>query len=300
MGSLSYVTNKGVEVVLDNYETEKTVWELYGRTGFEAPGVNYIDEQYADGSIETVAVTIPARDVTVNLIVHGKTRLQRNEVLHGIVNQIFEYGARTSWGKLKVELADETVVYLNCFYSGGLESQAETDPLTHLLSLNFHAADPYFYDTAMTQSILQDTEQSGLYLGDSVYLSDTTYLAGGALSSDIQIDNPGQLTYPVVEVHGPAKNIKIENLTSNAKIEIIAGYTLQAGEVLRIDCRDRHRGITHISTGGIETDRTDLLKSGSSLVFPLLSGSNRIKLTYTDTTAATHMKFMFQKRFLSA
>ena len=218
MGSLSYVTNKGVEVVLDNYETEKTVWELYGRTGFEAPGVNYIDEQYADGSIETVAVTIPARDVTVNLIVHGKTRLQRNEVLHGIVNQIFEYGARTSWGKLKVELADETVVYLNCFYSGGLESQAETDPLTHLLSLNFHAADPYFYDTAMTQSILQDTEQSGLYLGDSVYLSDTTYLAGGALSSDIQIDNPGQLTYPVVEVHGPAKNIKIENLTSNAKM----------------------------------------------------------------------------------
>ena len=121
---------------MDNYETEKTVWELYGRTGFEALGVNYIDEQYADGSIETVAVTIPARDVTVNLIVHGKTRLQRNEVLHGIVNQIFEYGARTSWGKLKVELADETVVYLNCFYSGGLESQAETDPLTHLLSLS--------------------------------------------------------------------------------------------------------------------------------------------------------------------
>lgn len=300
MGGLSYVTNKGIEVVLDNYETEKTIWELYGRTGFEAPAINFIDEQYADGMIETVAVTIPARNITVNLVVHGKTRLQRNEVLHGIVNQIVEYGARTSWGKLKVEQADGTIVYLNCFYSGGLESQAESDPLTHLLSLNFHAADPYFYDTAMTQTVFQDTEQSGLYLGDTVYLSDTTYLEGGALSSDMQIDNPGQLTYPVIRIQGPARNIKVENLTANAKVEITTGYALPAGEVLRIDCRDRRRGITHISAGGVETDRTDLLASGSSLVFPLLSGANRIKLTYTDTTAATHMKFMFQKRFLSA
>lgn len=300
MGGLSYVTNKGVEVVLDNYETEKTIWELYGRTGFEAPAINFIDEQYADGVIETVAVTIPARDVTVNLVVHGKTRLQRNEVLHGIVNQIIEYGARTSWGKLKVEQADGTIVYLNCFYSGGLESQAESDPLTHLLSLNFHAADPYFYESTLTQTIFQDTEQSGLYLGDSVYLSDTMYLEGGSLSTDTWVENSGQLTYPIMKVRGPAKSIKIENLTANTKIEIKNDYLLLVGETLRIDCRDRHRGITHISAVGVETDRTDLLELGSSLVFPLLSGANRIKLTHTETTAETYLKFMFQKRFLSA
>lgn len=297
--ALSFITSNGKEVILNNYDQERNVWELWGRTGFVAPALEYVDEQYADGYVETLAVRIPPRDVTLNLVVHGSSMLGRDRVLHNIVNQIFEHGIKQSWGKLKVQRKDGTLVYLNCFYSGGLESQAEEDPFTHLLSISFHAPDPYFYDFTPTEFYFTDTEQDGLYLSDETYLGNITYLSGGVMSSETIVDNAGQIAYPVITVTGPAKNIKFENLLNGAKIEFADGFELLLGDVLEIDCRDRRRGIWR-TRDGVKTDITNTLRLGASLVFALATGKNNIKITYTDTTAATSVNFSFQRRWLSA
>lgn len=297
--ALSFITSNGEEVVLDNYDQERNVWELWGRSGFVAPALEYIDEQYADGYAETLAVRIPPRDVTLNLIVKGSSMAGRDRVLHGIVNRMLEHGVKRQWGKLKVMRKDGTLVYLNCFYSGGLESQVEDEPFIHLLSINFHAPDPYFYDFTPTEFYFSDTEQDGLYLSDETYLSNMTYLSGGVMSSETIVDNAGQIAYPVITVTGPAKNIKIENLANGAKIEFSTGFELYLGDVLEIDCRDRRRGIW-LTRDGVKTDITNTLKLGASLVFALATGENNIKITYTDTTAATSVNFSFQRRWLSA
>lgn len=297
--ALSFITSNGKEVILNNYDQERNVWELWGRTGFVAPALEYVDEQYADGYAETLAVRIPPRDVTLNLVVHGSSMLGRDRVLHNIVNQIFEHDIKQSWGKLKVQRKDGTLVYLNCFYSGGLESQAEEDPFTHLLSISFHAPDPYFYDFTPTEFYFADTEQIGLYFGDEFIFGSRTYFMGGAMSSEAIVKNGGQVTYPEITVVGPAKNIKFQNQLNGAEIALEDGFQLFVGETMVIDCRDRKRSITLI-TDGVRSDITNKLRLGSSLVFPLATGDNNIKITYTDTTAITSVTFAFQQRWLSA
>lgn len=298
--NLSFITSRGEEIVLDNYYAEKTIWELYGRTGFEAPPVEFVDQQYADGYTETIAIRLPSRDVAINMVVRGNTTYARDKVLRGILNRIIEHGAQTNWGKLKVLKSDGTYVYLNCHYSGGAAEISEEGAEYHLLTMNFHAADPFFYDVDNTEFYFSDTEQDGLYLGEEQYLGDNVYLSGGIMSSETIVKNTGQTTYPVITVTGPAKNISFHNSLTGLTLEFDTGYTLTAGEVLTIDCRDRKRSIKFTDTEGVTTDITNILKAGSSLAFPIVYGDNNITITYTDTTEDTSVDFSFQKRYLSA
>lgn len=300
MATLKFVTSRNFEIDLAPPHTEQGIWEIYGRTGFEAPPVEFVDEPYADGYVETIAVRMQPRDATLHMIVRGQSTLERDNTLHPIVNQLLEHGARTGWGKLYIDKSDGTIVYLNCFYSGGLESQSEDDPLMHKFSLSFHAADPHFYEQDWTGVIFSDTEQDGLYLSDTTFLSDMTFLSGGIQSSETIVKNMGQLAYPVITVHGPAKNIKFENQHNGVKIELEEGFILATGETLTITCLDRKRSILLKNTAGVESDITNKLRRGSSLVFPILHGNNYIKITYTDTNAMTYVNFAFQQRYLSA
>lgn len=296
---LSYITSRGEEIVLDNYDGERSIWELWGRMGFAAPPVEYVDEQYADGYTETLAVRIPPRDVTLNLAIRGFTMSGRDQILHRIINKMEEHGVKREWGRLKVSRSDGREVYLNCFYSGGVESLSETEPFVHLLSINFHAPDPYFYDFTPTKFYFADTEQIGLYFGDEFIFGSRTYFMGGAMSSETIVKNQGQVTYPEITVVGPAKNIKLQNQLNGAEIALEDGFQLFVGETMVIDCRDRKRSITLIKDS-VRSDITNKLRLGSSLVFPLATGDNNIKITYTDTTAITSVTFAFQQRWLSA
>lgn len=298
--ALKYITSQNIEIDLESYDSDKEIRELAGRTGFEAPPVNYVNESYADGYVETIAVRLRPRDVTLHMIVRGRSLLERDNILRPITNLLVEHGAHTGWGKLYIDKSDGTIVYLNCFYSGGLESQSEDDPLMHKFSLSFHAADPHFYEQDWTRFIFADTEQDGLYLSDTTFLSDETFLSGGVQSSETIVKNLGQLAYPVITVKGPAKNIKFENQLNGVKIELEEGFELKKDETMTIDCRDRKRSILLKNAAGVESDITNKLRRGSSLVFPILHGNNYIKITYTDTNAETYVNFAFQQRYLSA
>ena len=298
--ALSYITSSGEEIILDNYQMERNIWEIYGRTGFDAPALEYQDEIYADGYSETLAVRIPPRDIAINLVIRGSTMYGRDMIVRQTVNKLLEHGVRNSWGKLRIKRSDGSYVYLNCHYSGGFDTVAMTDPKITLLNLNFHASDPFFYSEDETEFYYSDTEQIGLYFGDEFYFDSRTYFMGGNVTSETIVKNDGQIAYPVITVTGPAKNLKFVNSRNNGRIEIDENFVLAAGETLIIDCRDRMRGITLRDSGGQLTDKTNLLKLGSSLVFPIEQGDNNIEITYTDTSAATSVDFVFQKRWLSA
>jgi hypothetical protein len=77
---ISFITSNDQEIVLCDYDTTRSVWELRGRTGFEAPPVSFIDEQYADGYVETVAVKIEPREISINMIVYGSSDAPAKEL----------------------------------------------------------------------------------------------------------------------------------------------------------------------------------------------------------------------------
>ncbi len=298
--ALSYITSSGEEIILDNYQMERYIWEVYGRTGFDAPALEYVDEIYSDGYAETLAVRIPPRDVTVNLVIRGLNMAARDSIVRQTVNKLLEHGVKNTWGRLRIKRSDGTFVYLNCHYSGGFDSVSRTDPKSTLLSINFHASDPFFYSEEETEFYFSDTQQIGLYFGDGFYFGSQTYFMGGNVTSETIIQNDGQIAYPVITISGPAKNLKFVNNRNNGRIEIDETFVLLTGQTLIIDCRDRMRGITLRLSNGDLQDKTNLLKLGSSLVFPIEQGQNDIEITYTDTTAATSVDFVFRKRWLSA
>jgi len=296
--AISFINSKNEEISLCNYETTKDLIELWGRTGFEAPLVTYIDEESADGHIATIGVKINARDVSINMVVVGGSEAQRDSVFHNLINKIFEYGTGSVWGKLKLSRSDGSFVYLNCIYAGGIDEIVEQYTKFHKFVLRFHASDPFFYDEDFTEFIFSDTEQHGLYLGD-VYFGDI-YLQGGANTAVLNINNTGQVCYPVITIVGPAKTISLYNVTTGKTLAMDSAFELADEEVLTIDCRDRLRSIILAQYGQGDEDITSSMALGSTLVFPINPGLNVIEITYTDTTANTSVNFAFQKRYLSA
>jgi hypothetical protein len=296
---ISFITSNDEEIVLCDYDTTRSIWELWGRTGFEAPPVSFIDEKYADGYVETVAVKIEPREISINMIVYGSSDVTRDKTFHTLINKLIEHGSKNTWGKLKLSRSDGSFVYLNCIYSAGIEAITEQYLRFHKFTLTFHAADPYFYDFDETEFRFTEDVQTGLYFGDNFYLGALTYFIGAAPTAE-SIINDGQTTYPTITITGPAKNISITNSLSGKTLAMASSFELAVGEILFIDCRNRSRIIQKTDTSSVVTDVTNSLALGSSLVFPILTGTNDFLFEYTDTTAATTITFSFQKRYMSA
>ena len=119
--------------------------------------------------------------------------------------------------------------------------------------------------------------------------------------TDIVIENTGELLYPVIEVTGPANNISIVNNTTGKTIAMASDYSLTAGHMLTLDCRENKRGIslTTISSG-YTIDISNKLALGSSLIWPIVKGTNRLSLYYTGSANTSGYMIRFQKRYLSA
>ena len=300
MGWLSYISSCGEEVVLDNFSGERTVWETMGRTGFAAPSVETVEEMYADGYAETLAVKIPPREVSLNMIIRADSTVMRDDVAHRIINRLVEHGVRSGTGRLKVERSDGRMVYLNCVYAGGFETFSDTEPFLILATLRFRAADPFFYDFEPTEFFFRDTEQNGLYFGEKFVLGKLTYFLGGTMQSKTDVENDGQKTYPVLTVTGPASNIRFENPATGAVIAFADGFQIGPNEILTVDCRDRRRGICLTRANGTVENVTNRLRLGASLVFPIAPGLNPLQITYADTTADTTVTVSFQQRWLGA
>lgn len=296
---LRYETAAGVGIILDDYLEQRTVWELFGRTGFAAPPLEYTDEAYAAGYTETIACRVLPRDVTIPLVIRGKTQAERDGVLRRIAERVLQHGVRHDWGRLVFTRSDGKEAYLHCVYAGGLEAIADDEPFVYKAVVNFHASDPYFYALDETNLILSDAGAAGLYFG-AFWFGAGTYFRGGSVSAVGEVVNDGQTVYPEILITGPAKAIRIRGLDSGAAIAFPSSFELQRGEQIRIDCRDRRRGVWLTRADGAVSDITPILTLESSLIFPIHNGLNRFQLDYVDTTDATRFLLRYRERGFSA
>ena len=294
--SASYITSEGDEIMLFMKGNTRS-WEMRGRFGFSAPGIKTQDRQYANGSVRTLSAVLKPRECGFKMIVLGESSYERDQYFFDMISRLMQTGSKEDWGKLKVRRSDGKDVYLNCLYTGGFEDVTEEYWAFHRFTLTFKGGDPYFYDaqeTVLTSEELANPTRlkTGLFLGNWRLNSGIT---------DITVENTGEILYPIIEVTGPADNIRITNHTTGQTLAMDSSYSLASGKTIILDCRENKRGITlRTDSSGATTDISNKLALGSSLIFPFIKGTNKLSLYYTGSANTSGYTIRYQKRYLSA
>jgi len=293
---ISYITAAGDEVILscDGY---KKWWECYGREGFAAPPLECVTRQYADGMTDTLAVIMKPRTLSIQMVINGDSCRERDVILADMASRLIQVGSRKNWGTLKVKRSDGSFVLIDCVYAGGMDEIVHELPYAQQFTLSFFAGNAYFYD--IDETVLAIRNLSDLvYLNDDLLLSDDLYLTDGI--STTFINNSGESFYPIVEIIGPASVIRVTNDTTGQVLEVDPDLHLLAGQKLTFDCREHERAIILTNTDDTETDITQKLALGSSLVWEIVKGSNSITFYYTDSNEETFARIRYHQRYLSA
>lgn len=292
---LSYITADGDEVIL-SCEGYKKWWECYGRSGFFAPKLNYVERQYADGATDVLAISLKPRKLTIEMFVLGQSTKERDEILRNISSRLIQVGSRNQWGRLRVRRSDGKDLYIDCVYIGGMDDAVEKYPNIMQFELQFYSGGSYFYDkdeTILATQSLGDV----IYLSDDLYLSDNLYLSDGV--SGITVNNSGEMFYPIVDVFGPASVIRITNNTTGITLAVDSDFVLLAGQKLTFDCLDHERKVEFTDVLGNTTDVTKRLALGASLVWPIEKGANSLTFYYTDTNEDTFARIRYRQRYFS-
>ena len=293
---MSYITADGDEIVLSSDGIRK-YWETYGRQGFDAPPLRTETRQYADGSIDILAIIMEQRPLTVEMVAVGSSSIERDNIMRNIASRLIQIGSKREWGKLKVRRNDGKYLYIDCAYTGGLENVTRDLPRLQQFELNFWSGNGYFYDT--TESVLTTATLSTLfYLSDDLYLADDLYLTDGI--TDISINNDGEVFYPCIDIFGPASVIRLTNSATGKTLALASDYVLLTGQKITLDCREHHRKITLQDTDGTITDITEELALGSSLIWEIAKGQNVISVYYTDSSEDSFARIRYQRRYFSA
>lgn len=289
---ITYTTANGDTIILS--DSGLTKWRVYSHSGFKAPEIKPESRMYANGSVRTLAAILQSREVTLNLLIWGKTKLEAANIYNDLVSRLLQIGAKDEWGKLTVRRPDGIYVQLNCLYTGGLNI-SEKYPRHFSCSVVFEAGDPYFYDEKETVQA-PERLQSLIYLNENLFLGDWTLTDG---LTPVTIENDGEMFYPVFEITGPASVIRVTNVATGKTLAMNESFSLLAGETLLLDCRENRRKIIHRAADGTETDISYELALGSSLVFPITKGTNILNFYYTDIQATSAFRVRYQKRYYS-
>lgn len=293
--SCSYVTSEGDEIFL-NLKGNRKIFELYVRGGFGAPEIKTEERKYANGTVRTLASILQPRTVTLEMVVDGETTREKDAIFYDMVSRLLQVGTKNEWGMLKIRRTDGTDVVLHCLYTGGFDDVVECYKKYHQFQLKFRAGDPYFYD--LQETIIEpERTHSLIYLNSSLFLGNWTLSDG---LKEVTIDNNGEVFYPVFEITGPASNIHIMNRTTEQTLAIDSDFKLLATEKLTIDCRETKHTITHTNIDGTDGDVTNRLALGSTLLFPVIKGTNVLRLFYSDITDDSSFRIRYQKRYYSA
>ena len=278
----------------------KTMWELIGRQGFEAPDLKIQKTTYANGSQKIISVQPKERTVKLKMACVGESKRERDEVFQDLVRRLCLTGTGMEPGKLILRRYNGARVYLSCVYSAGLNI-VEQYRRFHLFDLQFVAADPYFYDfDPVDAGFAEPSGNQSLYLAEDLYLSDDTYLLGSDWLQSI-ITNDGTDFYPVIRITGPAFNIAFTNQTTGKVLAMEDDFTIRAGETLTIDTSESTRAVI-LSSGQKETDVTHRIALGSTLDWPIIHGENLITVPYTSAMISAEgygLAIQTVRRFLS-
>lgn len=272
--SLVYENASGIKTILSD-RSISSYWELRGRSGFSAPDVKLITEKYVNGNERIVNSIVNPRTVRINMILKGKTSAIRDKIFFSMVDVLMDT-SKGEIGKLYVTRSDGRTVILNCAYSGGMNI-VEQYRLFHKFSVEFYAADPYFYTLPTTQTLMI-TDDRGFTLSDDLYLS-SWRLGWGYMSGRLLAENrTGNTADPIYEISGTRMDLEIRNQSVRQNITF-NDMDMDVGDTLVIDTRPRYKSayFRH-ADGSVSTALGYLVWSAISLSLPMPEGNSYITL----------------------
>ena len=304
---LSYINARGVETVLD--DDEHTMWyELQGRTGFEAPTIETESVTYGDGSTRIISVTPKERAVTC----YFWSLMERSDFerrFNALKQSIMQIGNRDgNWGKLKIRREDGSYVYLNCVYTGGLDSTTRDSHVRILFYLTFTAVDPYFYSSNETSFSIKPY-QSGTYLHfrsktapvkERFHFGNATYFRSADTAYFDIVKMDCAKVNPTITIVGPAQNISIENKTNGKKIAFEPEFKILYGETVVIQTESGNRSCTYNQIGTDGVNGLSYLTADTVLDFSLDYGDNKLIYTNAYVDKRSSCKFSYKEGWLSA
>lgn len=295
--SLVYENASGVKTILSD-RMISSYWELRGRSGFSAPEIEIITQKYASGVTKVLKRITQPREVSVNMVVTGKSRTERDTMFFRMIDQIMDISGGEV-GKLYIKRSDGVEVYLNCSYSSGL-SVAEDYRKFHKFTLSFYAADPYFYrdisDVIITlPSDSKLTLRDGIYLGEGHVLGETSGRGYGIIKNA-----SGESLDPIIKATRVSGNFEITNLTTGSVLRLNNIDSLST-DTLIIDTRESTKSIYLEHTDGTHTAAGQYLDwSNIDLEFPIISGDNEIEFEAGAGSYTEGVTFALSERYISA
>ena len=295
--SLYFVNAAGIRTVLSD-QSVKTHWELRGRSGFSAPEVELITQKYAGGVTKVLKRQINPRTVTLNMVVTGKSKSQRDALFFQMINQLMDVSAGEV-GRLYIKRSDGIVVYLNCAYVSGL-SVTEEYRIFHKFTLEFYAADPYFYRDLPSEIVTLPPESKitlhdGLLFGAWHVLGETTGEGYGVIRN-----NGYESINPIIKAYRINGSFRIENRTTG-QILALNNITTEINETLVIDTREYQKSIKIIHADGTETAAGQYLDwSNIDMYFEIVQGDNEIYFSAGVGSYTEGIVLEMAERYLSA
>jgi phage-related protein len=272
---LSFIDADGVETVLRHRR---------GTTGRFMPLVVMRDEPVAgqDGT-RLRDLRYDARQVVVPVVIDGVDRSAYRQALRDIAHRL---DPKRGNGRIRSSL-DGVVRELTCRYLDGMGFSEDFFDVG-VPSLLFRAFDPFWYDTAVTAISVGPTQASFFPIFP-------LRLSGSEVYADTAVDNSGDVeTWPQWTVTGPGNGPVLRNLTTGKAIDL-TGVVLGVGETVEIDTRPGMKTVRRGDGSNLYGD----MATGSSL-WPLVKGSNSLRLEMSATTAASSFALRYSRRWLSA
>ena len=292
--TLVYENPSGVQTILSS-PAMTNYWEVGRRKGFTAPQVKIITQKYVNGNVRIVNTIKEPRTVSVTMILTGKTEASRDKYFHDMVDRLMDT-TKGDVGKLYIMRSDGLKVHLNCSYASGLDVVDQYKNLSKF-TLEFFAADPYFYGVESIQTAEWD-EEDIITLSHTLTLGDWC-LGWGNLNTTKLLKNKlyGSVD-PIYEIEGARKNILIRNASVRTFIEF-DNLEMTVGDTLIIDTRERYKRAYIRHADGTETTAMGSLRWKTiSLSLPVPPGDSY--LTAKSNGENYPLNVVMMNQYLSA
>ena len=294
---LVFINAAGIRTALSD-EFINTHWELRGRSGFSAPEVELITQKYADGITKILKRQINPRTITLNMVVTGKNKAQRDALFFQMINQLMDV-SEGEVGRLYITRSDGFIVYLNCAYSSGLNVTEEYQRF-HKFTLEFFAADPYFYRDLEIVPITLPPEakltlRDRLLLGTGHVLGETSGEGYGIVKN-----NGYESILPVIKAKRINGTFRITNETTHQTLAL-NNIVTEADQTLVIDIRGNTKSIKIVNPDGTWISAGQYLDwSNINMEFEIASGENYISFAAGVGSYTEGIELEMSERFLSA
>lgn len=272
--TLVYENPSGVQTILSS-PAMTTYWEVGNRKGFTAPQVRIITQKYVNGNVRIVNTIKEPRTVSVTMILTGKTEASRDKYFHDMVDRLMDT-AKGDIGKLYIMRSDGLKVHLNCAYVSGLDVVNQYKNLSKF-TLEFYAADPYFYGVESVQSV-EFTDGDALTLSDTLTLGQWCLDWGDLSATQLLTNKLYGAIDPVYEIAGSRKNIMLRNASVRTSIEF-DDLNMVSSDTLVIDTRERYkRAYIRHADGSESTAMGSLRWKTISLSLPVPPGESYLSV----------------------